>query len=698
MARQDFLPIVTFSILVAALGGCSPGPEKAPAEIPLFIISIDTLRADRVGARTGSSSLTPAIDELERQALRFQHAFSPCPLTLPSHASLLTGLLPSVHGVRDNLGYALDKKRPSLARLLRDHGYATGAAVSSTVLRFDTGLHDGFDVYDDSMGPPTAAGVFPEERPGQTTAISLEGWLDRLTTKKIFGFLHLYEPHAPYDAPAAFSRGREPYDAEVALADSIVGSFLEALKRRGLYGRSLIVLVSDHGEGLGDHGEEEHGIFLYRESIHVPLLIKLPNGARGGEVITDPASLIDVVPTVLSVLKIPQPQSLSGRDLLGRSSLRPVFSESWFPRIHLGWSELTSLIDSRHHYIQAPASELYRYREDPQERRNLVISERRVAAAMRQELATLRTPFSLPNAVDDEDRKRLAALGYLGAVSANGKILSDPKEKIGAIRILKSAMASFQSNRFQQTDEILRPLLLSFPELVDGWALMAESHRRQGQREQALNDLHQGLEKLPSSAQLRLLAADVLIELKRYEEASREASRALTIDESSAREKLARVAIAQNNPGEAQRELSSALASAPERTALLMLMAETLMDQRRYAEALPYLDRALDILVRRRAPTPLRLQLWRGRTLLEMRRVAEAETAFRRQTETFPADLEGWGALSAVLWAQGRHHEARQILAEAVKRNPGPSSERFANETRRALESTLATRPSAATR
>lgn len=694
MARRRFIPIVTFSTLMVALGGCSPGREQPPTEIPVFVISIDTLRADRVGAwTTGSSSLTPAIDELARQSLRFQHAFSPCPLTLPSHASLLTGLLPSVHGVRDNLGYALDKTRPTLARLLREHGYATGAAVSSTVLRFDTGLHDGFDVYDDSMGPPTAAGVFPEERSGQTAATLLEGWLDRLSTRRVFGFLHVYEPHAPYEAPTEFSRGREPYDAEVALADSIVGSFLEALKRRGLYESALIVLVSDHGEGLGDHGEEEHGIFLYRESIHVPLLIKLPNGERGGEVITDPVSLIDVVPTVLGVLKIPEPQSLSGRNLLGKPGLRPVLSESWFPGIHLGWSELTSLIDSRHHYIQAPASELYRYREDPEERRNLVSSERREAAAMRQELATLRTPFSFPDAVTDEDRKRLAALGYLGAVSTDGKILPDPKERIGSIRILKSAMASFQSKRFQQTEEILRPLLSSVPELVDGWALLAESHRRQGQREQALNDLRQGLEKLPSCAQLMLLAADVLIELKRYDEAAREASRVLTIDESSAREKLARVAIARNNPAEAQRELSLALAGAPERTGLLMLMADTLMDQRRYAEALPYLDRALDIQMRRRTPTPLRLHLWRGRTLLEMRRVAEAETAFRRQTETVPADLEGWGALAAVLWAQERHQEAGQTLAEAVKRNPGPSSVRFANETRRALESTLATRP-----
>ena len=209
------------------------------------------------------------------------------PLTLPSHASLFTGLLPYQHGVRDNLGYRLGKDHPTLATRLKASGYATGAAISAIVLDRGTGIGEGFDFYDDAIEARESAQAIGQlQRSGDDTRRRLESWIgSRPSDGRLFAFFHLYEPHSPYDPPEPL-KGRyrsNPYDGEVAAADAITGRFLDFLRERKIYDRALIVFLSDHGEGLGDHGEDEHGIFLYREAIRIPLFVKLPGGRRAGE-------------------------------------------------------------------------------------------------------------------------------------------------------------------------------------------------------------------------------------------------------------------------------------------------------------------------------------------------------------------------------------------------------------------------------
>ena len=276
------------ALLALLLFACR-GRESA-ALPPIILISVDTFRSDRLGV------VTPRLDAFRRDAVTFERAYSHSPLTLPSHATILSGVLPAEHGVRDNVGFRM-KNVPRLPAQLKTRGYTTAGAVSAYVLRKATGIADGFDAYDDEIdresGDQSLGAV---QRAGARTIDMAKQWIAK-RADPFFYFLHLYEPHAPYDAPEPF-RSQHPnaYDAEVAYSDALLGQFFDFLRERDLYDRALIVVLSDHGEGLGDHGEDEHGIFLYREAIQVPLLVKLPHRARAGETVSTPVGLQEVTP------------------------------------------------------------------------------------------------------------------------------------------------------------------------------------------------------------------------------------------------------------------------------------------------------------------------------------------------------------------------------------------------------------------
>ena len=258
-----------------------------PPGTPVVLISVDTLRADHLPAYGYTGVATPALDRLRADSILFKSAWSPAPLTLPAHVTMLTGLLPPQHGVRANAGFTYrGSAGSSLPGLMKAQGYATGAAVSSYVLRADTGLAALFDFYEDGIDP-SAGGAFAEyQRRGDVTAALARDWIDAHRAAPLFFFLHLYEPHVPYDPPEPFrSRYPSAYDGEIASADAIVGGLLDHLRAQGLYDRALVIFTSDHGEGLGQHGEDQHSILLYAEAVRVPLLVKLPDRRRAGETI-----------------------------------------------------------------------------------------------------------------------------------------------------------------------------------------------------------------------------------------------------------------------------------------------------------------------------------------------------------------------------------------------------------------------------
>ena len=451
-ARRAFaLP----TLLVALLPACANGPRttgRAAARqgTPVVLVSIDTLRADRLPAYGYAGVATPAIDRLQRDAIVFENAYSHSPLTLPSHSSLLSGLLPPEHGVRNNIGYKLDAKHETLASLLAARGYATGAAVSAYVLRRATGIDHGFDSYDEVVTAAGAKAIGEVQRDGRQTVARALAWLRGASSRPFFLFVHLYEPHTPWTPPAdELARYGATYEGEIAAADAALGQLLEGLRELGRYDEALVVLVSDHGEGLDDHGEPEHGILLYREALHVPLVVKLPRAERASSRSKAVAGLRDVVPTVAAVLGIAAPAAAHGRNLLddATGTTAAVYSETYYPRIHLGWSELRSLVDGRYHLIDGPRPELYDVVRDPAERVDILAEKPQAASAMRTALAASASDFKPPAPATKEERERLMSLGYLAGGTSLARLGLDAAQPARPHRELREGPRGVRARR-----------------------------------------------------------------------------------------------------------------------------------------------------------------------------------------------------------------------------------------------------------
>ena len=439
----------------------------------MILISIDTLRADHLPAYGYSKVETPNIDALARDGILYENAYSHCPLTLPSHLSMLTGLLPAEHGVRTNLGYRFDgSAHPTLARILRAQGYATGGAVSAYVLRAATGIGASLDFFDDSVGDAVEGmrDVSVLQRPGSETAQRALRWVEGVKAKPFFLFLHLYEPHFPHEPPEPFkSRYGATYDGEVAASDGVVGEVLGRLKSLGIYDRAIIVLVSDHGEGLGDHGEQEHGILLYREVLHVPLLLKLPGSRDGGTRVAEPVGLIDIVPTVVGLLKLKAGRS-PGRLFWTAGGGRESSARRTTPGSISDGASCARWWTRRHHYIDGPKPELYEILQDPQEKGDVLGANEGLGRGMKKELDRYPSGLTNPSRIDPDQAEKLRALGYLSetALTHDGDVLPNPKDRIRVHEELKAASQLALQGKGDQALQAVRRLARGEPGLLRG--------------------------------------------------------------------------------------------------------------------------------------------------------------------------------------------------------------------------------------
>jgi tetratricopeptide (TPR) repeat protein len=660
------------------------------------VISIDTLRSDHLAAYGYQGVETPAIDAFRRDAILFERAYSHTPLTLPSHVSLLSGLLPSHHGVRDNIGYLFDSaKHPHLPLLFKQAGYATGAAVSAFVLRGDTGLGQGFDVYEDGVTRRPTEALGNSQRTGAETLAAAREWLRGVEGKPFFLFFHLYEPHTPYAPPEPFaSRYRaSPYDGEIAAADSVVGGLLQELKDRGVYKKAVIVLLSDHGEGLGEHGEAEHGIFLYREALQVPLLLKLPGSGLGGTSVAAPAQLVDVAPTLLALAGRPVPEGLDGGSLLDLrkedAPARDLYAETWYPRLHFGWSELTSLIRDRSHLLQAPRPELFDLAADPGETKNILEQERRTYAALRQALTRYEAPLAAPSQVDAETAGRLASLGYLAGGSAAGDgPLPDPKDGIHTLGALSQASSLVAAQRFAEAVPLFQKLVEENPKMVDAWESLGEALQKTGRSDEALAAYKKAMAVSGGSAHIAIATGTLLLELKRYGEAREHAQIALKTSPAGARSLLAQIAMAEGDFAAAEREARAAVDSESfsGRIGPKIVLAQTLQEQGRLEDALKVTQEAVDEVSRMEGhPKFSSLFFHHGDILARLGRDAEAEKAFQREIEDFPSNPHAYTRLAVLYAAEGRAQEAVGLLKAMVDRNDTPLAYAEAVRTLRTL-------------
>jgi arylsulfatase A-like enzyme/Tfp pilus assembly protein PilF len=469
-----------FLILLAALA-CAVCPifAAAPPQPNVVIITIDTLRADHLGCYGYKNIKTPNIDALASDSIRFEHAFTAVPVTLPSHSSIFTGTYPMLSGMHDFSANKLSPTQPTLASVLKDNGYATAAVIASAVLDSRFGLNHGFDFYYDhfDFSRLEESNLDEMERPANVVADQALDWLSQNYQKKFLLWMHLYDPHFPYRPPAPYAQeyASHPYDGEIAFADSQVGRLIQFLKDKRLYDNTIIVLSGDHGESLGEHGEQTHGFFIYNSTLHVPLIIRTPNG-KTEKLVSAYASLTDIMPTVLNALGIAVPAQVQGQNLLPIMSGKPedaqrnLYAESFLPRIHFNWSELRGVENARYHFIDAPKPELYDLSKDPGENNNLLSEKKAVGDEMRAKLATLIRQYSAgpemaeKTGLDPALMERLKSLGYAGFAGGGNPTISnrdlpDPKDRIAVYEVISDAIALSQHGKFQESVDKLNEAL-----------------------------------------------------------------------------------------------------------------------------------------------------------------------------------------------------------------------------------------------
>lgn len=653
-------------------GSGEPGPFK---DAPIILISVDTLRSDRLPAYGYGKVKTPAFDALRNDSVLFERAYSHVPLTLPSHATILSGRLPGEHGVRDNSGYVFSAaKTPYLPKLLREAGYKTGAAVSSFVLRAETGMAEGFDRYEADIEVRATESLGNSQRSGRETARVALDWLKTVSAQPFFLFFHIYEPHTPYTPEPAFASYPDPYDGEVATSDAVVGAFLDELKQMGVYDRAVIVLLSDHGEGLRDHGEQEHGIFLYREALQVPLMVKLPKGERGGSTVKEPVQLLDVFPTLLGLAGLPVPEGMGGRSLFAPGTEeRTFYAETYYPRLHLGWSELFSAIRGSSHYIDAPEAELYDLAADPAEKTNVLTRERRTYAELRKAVEALKTPLAAPSAVDEETAAKLASLGYLGSsVKTGDGPLPDPKGKIHTLDDFGRALQLASEQRYAEAVPLFQQLVRENPAMLDSWESLGQALQKLGRHGEALAAYEEAMRVSGGAGHVALSMGSLLLDMGRLDDARKHAELGVATSPAVAHNLLAQVALAKKDVPLAETEARKALEARGSRLAPLVTLAGVLEAQGKLDEALKLTDEAMAEMKPGQKFTGL--YLVRGDLYARLGRAAEAEQAFVREIRDFPADTAAYTRLAVLYASMGRPADAINALRTMVETQNSPAA------------------------
>jgi choline-sulfatase len=694
----------------------SGGAHDRPFNV--LLISIDTLRADRLGCYGDGLARTPAIDGLAARGVLFTQATSSCPLTLPSHTSMLTGTYPFVHGARDN-GFFVSSEQELLSERLQAAGYSTGAAVSAFVLNREFGLDRGFDLYDDVNGSDREPKA--QRRGDRTTDRAIE-WLEGAAQGPFFLFVHYFDPHFPYDPPEPFaSQFADRYRGEIAFIDTQVGRLLEALRRLNVEQHTLVILTSDHGEGLGEHDEDTHGIYLYDTTLHVPLIVAAPGLLPAGQRVDAQVRLIDIAPTVLDLLAQPPLPGAQGESVVplvsGESrDHRLAYAESLQGMYNFGYSPLFALRGRGWKLIHAPRPQLYHVASDPRELQDLAAQEEERTRGMRQALSGILEEAppgsgSTGSRLSEEGLRRLQALGYLGTGAADPGLRRDadlfeasgldPHDHTAEVRAVTQIMSHMSAGRFAEAETALRRALerSSSPESMH-WALknlgfilsrrgrhaeaiehyqraitarpgdgatltnLATSLAEVGRIEEALEVFQTALEAPPVLARAHLNYGVALARQGRHDDAIEQLRLAVKAEPHNAEAALAlaRVLIATEREEEARRELWSAFDRRPGGIDFRIDAAELLLSLRQTESALA----AVEPLRGAGSHHPRVVRI-RVNALGALGRVEEAETVLRRALDHDPTMVPLRRSMTALLVGQERYGEAVAFLRAGLE-------------------------------
>jgi arylsulfatase A-like enzyme/Flp pilus assembly protein TadD len=595
----------------------------------IILITLDTTRADRMGFLGSKRGLTPNLDQLAREGVVFSRAYAQEPLTTPSHAVMLTGTYPQFSHLQD-LGAPLGKDLPYLPDILRRHGYRTAAFVGAYILDPKGLAAPGFDRGFETYNAPFHKRIHGEdryrsvERRAADVVNNALAWLNKRAPGPFFLWLHFFDAHDPYDPPPPFKAryASEPYDGEIAYTDSEVGRFLTALRQRGLYQGAVIAVMADHGEAFGEHGELRHGVFLYDETIHVPLLFKLPLQGSAGQRVDARVGLVDVAPTLLQVAGAPVPAAMQGESLAGSMKAkkdvaqaagkpgaggigdRPVYSETDYARRAFGWSDLQAWRSGKYLYVQAPKRELYEVSTDPAATHNLASESRAVADTLAGQLEGFRQKTSSAKtartATDPALAENLRALGYLAAdtnqsETDNKEERTDPKDKIEIANLLHQSLIDLEEDRYEDALPRLEQVVKQEPNAATGLLQLGRVLVHLKQYDRALPVLQKAVGKMPDSAMAHYELGLALVKTGQWEAALPEMSAAVTHNPKSAQLHfyLAAVYARLKQVPEAAKEFETTLQLDPKHFDANLLYGRMMFLERNLAGALPKLQKAV---------------------------------------------------------------------------------------------------------
>jgi len=651
----------------------------------VVVVTLDTTRADRLGSYGRAQASTPTLDALAAGGVLFRRAYSVTPLTLPSHTSLFSGAYPPYHGVRDNGGFIVPEELTTLAEVLAGGGYDTGAFVAAYVLDSRWGLDQGFDTYHDEFDVrgQRFISMGSVQRPADEVVDAALGWLEGRGDEPFFLWVHLYDPHAPYEPPEPYRTrfASAPYQGEIAFMDSEVGRLLDGLDASGDGDDTFVVVAGDHGESLGEHGEVQHGFFIYESATHVPLIISTPFEEFGGIERDEVVSLIDVMPTILDMAGFETPEAVQGESLTplfradASANSKYVYAESFYARFHYGWSDLTSIQDERYKLIMSPDPELYDLAEDPGETTNLVDQEndlyRRLAAAAEEFVSRIgessaQTEFM---AVDEDTLAKLASLGYLGSFSSatDAEVMASPRGKIGIYNKSIRARELMHREDYEDAERILLEILDEDPQVLDAHQSLGQLYTLQERFDEAVEVFRRAIPLKPEDPSGYINLADAQLKIGLVEEAEQTVVDSFSFTEPNGYllYLLGNINLGQEDYDEAIEAFEDCLGVNPESSAAQAGLAAAYFDLGRIDLAGRNARAALEM--NDQVPganfTLARVHEARGE-------IPEAVQTYLREIEISPDDTGSHFNLAMIYRVAGQSVQEEQYLARTLEINP----------------------------
>ncbi len=658
----------------------------------ILLFTLDTTRADHIGCYGYPRVETPNIDRLAAEGFLFKNATSQAPLTLPSHSSIFTGTYPLYHSVRDNGGFYLEPDKITLATILKQAGWATSAFVGAFVLDSRWGLNQGFDYYYDNFdfAKYKTISLDSVQREGGEVVKAFLDWFETNSQKKFFSWLHFYDPHSPYEPPEPYKTkyGNRPwglYDGEIAYADTLVGRVEEELKKKGVLDKTIIVIVGDHGESLGEHHESNHGFFIYDATTAVPLIVRIPSSRIQGKTIGEQVENVDIMPSLLELLRIPVPKQVQGHSFIpliagGSSSAeRLAYSETYYPRYHYGWSELKSLRSTKYKLIQAPRPELYDLAQDPSEQTNIFTPSSTVAKHLERELKSLQEKMSAkdidqkgPQKLDNDAREKLMALGYIGGFTSAAKLaksgnLGDPKDKIMLYNKIKQAEGASANKEFDDALKLLGEVIADDPGIMEARQVRANIYLELDHPDDAVAECKEALKVDEEYEAAIFTMAQAYKKLKKYSEAIAGYTRIMQLDPRDPKSfaNLGEIYCDTKEFDKAIVNLEKAISIDPEHSAMSHnLLGSAYLEKKMLEPA----EKEISLSLKMRARIPdAHYNL--GLLFEEKGDIQRAIEEYKKEIEIHPAAYPAHFNLALVYSKLGRLQEAVSELKETVNSN-----------------------------